>query len=68
MKTYTKIMSDSSLRARYEEEKKDLVELLFERAEIFLSEAEECKLETLGFTRVDFCNYTSREKSRRNYC
>lgn len=49
MKTYTKIMSDSSLRARYEEEKKDLVELLFERAEIFLSEAEECKLETLPY-------------------
>ncbi len=49
MKVFAKIMKDEKLKARFEKEKDDFTNLLFERAKIFLDEAKEAGLKVLPY-------------------
>lgn len=62
MKVFAKIMTDKNLKERFEKEKDEFTNLLFERADIFLKEAKEINLKVLPYKSGFFITVPVGEK------
>ena len=62
MKTFTKIMSDETLKQKYFAEKKKYITMLNERAEIFTRESRECNLDIFPYKSGFFITIQLGEK------